>query len=285
MSGKDYEGEREVDLGRWRRAVVAWWWLPVAGLVLGGLAGAILSLGGGSNYKAQALLSLGQPFSPGGGSPVNSFATNPRAVSEIIRSEAALKAAAHSSGMRPGNLRGHVSSAQVGVGTGAGARASVPLISLSVQGPKPVKVEKAAATLARIVVAKTTAPYVGTKIASLRSQQQSLARRIAAETTTVEALTAQVDNTRLAPLDRLALVTQLNNGVQLLGQLQDQQNVVGQQLAFGRYVESARVIQAPASSKTSARSRRTSMIVAGLIGLILGTLAALAWDSLAPRWR
>ena len=30
------------------------------------------------SWKAQALISLGQPFSPGGGAPVTSFATNPR---------------------------------------------------------------------------------------------------------------------------------------------------------------------------------------------------------------
>src|SRR4051794_13899872 len=148
MSGKEYEGEREVDLGRWRRAVVAWWWLPVAGLVLGGLAGAILSLGGGSNYKAQALLSLGQPFSPGGGGPINTFATNPRAVNEIIRSESALKEAAARCAERVGTLRGKVSSAQVGVGTGA-TRNAVPLITVTVTGPRSAKVECAANDLAR----------------------------------------------------------------------------------------------------------------------------------------
>src|SRR5215207_8175529 len=104
MSGTQYEGEREVDLARWRRAVVAWWWLPVAGLLLGGLAGGILSLGGGANHKAQALLALGQPFSPGGGAPVNSFATNPRAVNEIIHSESALKETAANCATRVGAL-------------------------------------------------------------------------------------------------------------------------------------------------------------------------------------
>src|SRR5919107_482460 len=155
MSGTQYEGEREVDLGRWRPAVVPRGWLPVAGVVVGGLAGAILSLGGGSNYKAQALLSLGQPFSPGGGAPVNSFATNPRAVNEIIRSESALKEAARKCDARVGTLRGKVTSAQVGVGTGA-ARTAVPLITVTVQGPQSRKVECAANDLARVVVVQTT---------------------------------------------------------------------------------------------------------------------------------
>src|SRR3954469_20632455 len=121
------DGEREVDLGRWRSAVAARWWLLVVGFVIGAVLGLFASVGGQQVYRAQALISLGQPFSPTGSAPVNSFATNPRAVSEIIRSESALKAAAHKSGMRLGNLRGHVSSAQVGTGTGA-ARTAVPLI-------------------------------------------------------------------------------------------------------------------------------------------------------------
>jgi uncharacterized protein involved in exopolysaccharide biosynthesis len=277
--------EQEVDFRRYGGRIAARWWLPVLGLLAGLAIGLVLSLAGGSVWKATALISLGQPFSPTGSAPVNSFATNPRAVAEIVRSESALKAAAHSSGMRVGNLRGHVSSAQVGLGTGAGARTAVPLISLTVQGPKPVKVEKAAAALAKVVVDTTTAPYVGTKIASLNAQLTSLSERIGAQTQTVNALREQANNRSLPALDRLALVTQLNGGVQLLGQLQDQQATGKQQLALAQYVESARVIQQPTAAKTSARSRRTSMLVAGLIGLILGALAALAWDSLVTRWR
>ena len=58
--------EREVDLGRWRRALVALWWIPVAGLVLGAIVGVLFSFRGGTVYKATALISLGQPTSPGG---------------------------------------------------------------------------------------------------------------------------------------------------------------------------------------------------------------------------
>jgi hypothetical protein len=277
--------EQEVDFGRYGSRLAARWWLLAAGLLAGLVAGFVLSLAGGSVWKATALISLGQPFSPTGSAPVNSFATNPRAVAEIVRSESALKAAARRSGMRVGNLRGHVSSAQVGTGTGAGARAAVPLIALTVQGPKPVKVEKAAATLAQIVVSRTTAPYVGTKISSLQSQLASLAKRISIQSEAVTELQAQANNRSLAALDRLALVTQLNGAAQLLGQLQDQQATANQQLALAQNVESATVVSKAAAVKSTARSTRTSMLVGGLLGLILGALAALAWDSLAPRLR
>ena len=283
MTQPDLEAEQEVDFRRHGSALAARWWLPVGGLVLGLLVGYVLSVGGGSVWKAQALISLGQPFSPGGGTPVASFATNPRAVSEIIRSEAALKEAARKSGLRPGNLRGHVSSGQVGVGTGAGAARSVTLMQLTVQGSKPAKVEKAANALARIVVDTTTEKYVGTKIAALEQQRNSLTGRIATQAEAVNLLRQQANNRNLPPLDRLALVTQLNGGVQLLGQLQDQIATLKQQLALAETVESATIVQTAAAAKSTARSKRSSMLVAGLIGLLLGALGALLWEPLTRR--
>jgi uncharacterized protein involved in exopolysaccharide biosynthesis len=281
----DLAAEQEVDFRRYGSLLARRWWLPAAGLVAGVIVGALLSLAGGSVWTASALISLGQPFSPTGSAPVTSFATNPRAVSEIIRSESALKEAAKAAGMHVGALRGNVSSGQVGLGAGAAARAAVPLIELTVQGQKPAKVEKAAAVLAQTVVDRTTTPYVGTKIRALTALVASLDHRIATQTTAVNALQAQASNHGLPPLDRLAIVTQLNGAAQLLGQLQEQQSTAKQQLALAQTVESATVVEQPSAVKTAARSRRTSMVVAGLIGLILGALAALAWDSLAPRFR
>lgn len=273
--------EQEVDFGRYRSLLAARWWLPVGGLVAGVIVGLALATVGGSVWKASALISLGQPFSPTGGSPVASFATNPRAVSEIIRSESALKEAARASGMRLGNLRGHVSSGQVGGGTGAAAARSVTLLQLNVQGPKPGKVEAAANTLAQIVVEDTTASYVGTKIRTLEDQLKSLQDRINIQQQTVTQYQAATENRGLAPLDRLALVSQLNGAAQLLGQLKDEQVTAQQQLALARNVESATIVRKAAAVKTTARSARTSMLVAGLLGLLLGGLAAVLWDSLA----
>src|SRR3954451_10024868 len=155
--------EREVDLARWRTALVALWWIPVAGLVIGAIVGVLFSFRGGTTYKATALISLGQPTSPGG-ALVNGFGTNPRAVSQIVSSAAAQEEAANRADMRPAALRGHVSVAQVGTVTGAGATRATPLISLAVTGAKPATTADAANVLAEIVVKKTTGPYVGVKI-------------------------------------------------------------------------------------------------------------------------
>ncbi len=275
----DLDVEQEIDLRRWRDSLLARWWLPAAGLAVGIILGLLVSLGGAQVWKAEALVSLGQPFSPAGTVPVNSFATNPRAVSEIIRSESALKRAARAADLRVGQLRGKVSSQQVGLGAGAGARALVPLVELSVQGAKPAKVARAANELAKIVVQRTTASYVGTKIATYKTTLTSIQDQLNTISPRITALEKAVDDQQLAPIDRLILATQLDNAQQRRGQLLDLQTQTQQQLALAENVESARVIEQASSVKTTARSRRNSVLVGALIGLLVGVIAALAADA------
>jgi uncharacterized protein involved in exopolysaccharide biosynthesis len=281
-SAPDLDAEREVDLGRWRTAIAARWWLPVVGLVAGAILGLLASVGGAQVYRAQALVALGQPFSPSGGSPVNSFATNPRAVSEIVRSEAALKQAAAAAGLRVGALRGKVSSGQVGLGTGIAAR-NVPLSTVSVQGAKPAKVELAANELAKIVVEKTTGVYVGTKIRTFKLTLDSIQDQLNTLKPRINALQAQVESAQLAPLDKLVLLSALDNGQQRRSQLLDLQTATQQQLALAENVESAHIVQPAVAVKTTARSRRNSLAIGALIGLIAGLVAAIAWDPITSR--
>ena len=98
----DPDAEREVDLGSAWRRIAARWWLPAGGLLVGAVLGALVALGGGDVYQAKTLMYLGQPFTPGGGSQIVSLQTNPKVVSEIVRSEAAIAKAARASGLRPG---------------------------------------------------------------------------------------------------------------------------------------------------------------------------------------
>jgi hypothetical protein len=273
---------QEIDLRRWRTALVERWWLPAAGLALGLILGLLASLGGAQFYRAEALLSLGQPFSPNGGAPVQAFLTNPRAVSEIIRSESALKEAARGAGLRVGQLRGRVSSKPVAVGTAGAAARTVPLISISVTGSKSAKVENAANALARIVVERTTASYVGTKLTAFTSSLSSIQDQLNSITPRINALQQQVLAPGLAPLDKLVLLSALDNAQQRRGQLLDLQLTTQLQLALAQNVESAKVIEPASAVKTTARSRRNSALVGVLIGLIVGVVAAIAWDTARP---
>jgi uncharacterized protein involved in exopolysaccharide biosynthesis len=270
----DLDAEREIDLARWRRALTALWWLPVAGLVLGAIVGFLFTTGGTTSYKATALISLGQPVSPGG-VVIASYATNPRAISEITSSASAQDQAAHEVGIHPGVLRGKVSVGVVGVATGVGAAKTAPLIALSVQGKIGQNTQDAANALARIVVADTTAPYVGTKIRTYEQVLKTVNKQLVSINARLAALSAALKSSNLAPIDQLVLVSQVDNSEQRQGNLLDQQASTQQQLAFATQVESAKIVQSAASVLASAHSRRTSLVIGALIGLILGGIAAI----------
>jgi len=274
----EYEAEREIDLARWRDAIVAWWWLPVAGLVLGALVGALFSVSAGSTYRATTLLSLGQPFAPGGG-PVNGLITNPRTVGEIIRSESAIEQAAARSGMSPGQLRGHISTTAI---LPLSARANAqPILTVEVTGSNPTRVERSANALADVVIQSISGDYVQQKFKAVNAQLKSINAQIGSVNTRIGALTRALngaDKSGLNQTDQLVLVNLLDNAEARLGGLIAAQSAGQQQLALARNIESPRIVQPAASVKTTARSRRTSIVVGALIGLLLGAAAAIVVD-------
>src|SRR6266508_5974246 len=87
----DLDAEQEVDLGRYGRTLAHRWWLPVLGLVAGALVGYLLSLGGGTVYRAQALVYLGQPLGFLGGNPVQSPNTNPPTARSTVKSASVIQ--------------------------------------------------------------------------------------------------------------------------------------------------------------------------------------------------
>ena len=166
--GVDLDAEREVDLrSAWTR-ISERWWLPLGGLVLGAILGVLVAVGSGDVYRAEALIYLGQPFTPAGGGQLQSLQTNPKTVSEIVRSEAAIRVAANAADMRPGALRGNVTSTPV-VQPGQVARNFTPLVEIEVRGPTKVKAEKAANSFANTVT-QAVVPYITQKMRLLEQQ-------------------------------------------------------------------------------------------------------------------
>ena len=134
----DPDAEREVDLRSVWERIAARWWLPVLGLVLGAVIGFALALGGGKVYEAETLVAMGQPFSPNGGAPVQSFLTNAaRRLGDHPLGGALREGRERASGLRVRALRGNVSSAIVGA-SGPGARPTgAPLVTIKVVAAQP----------------------------------------------------------------------------------------------------------------------------------------------------
>jgi hypothetical protein len=263
----DLDAEQEVDFGRYGRTVAQRWWLPLLGLVAGAIVGYLLSLGGGTIYRAQALVYLGQPIGPAGNA-VATVNTNLASIRALVRSEGAIRQAAREAGVRPSELRRQIAANPV---QGNDRRVgSTPLLAIAVTGKRPTRVRAAANELAEFLVRQLSG-YSNAKLKVLSAQQ---AGDKAALPTLNEALTTP----------NLSLESKLL--IQLrIAQLQQDLASSSTQMAFVRNVEAPRITARAVAQETTARGQRNSIMVGGLIGLILGTIGALLWDPVVERRR
>jgi len=273
----DLDAEESVDLRRHWVAITTHWWLPVIGVVAGVIVGYLISLGGAQVYKAKATVYLGQPLSQGG-VQVQSQATNPSTVRQIVTAESTIERVARDSGMRANQLRGRVSTQAV---TGNISRLGQnPLVAITVTGHARRPVARAANDLARAVVfSDALAGYSKTKISNLQQQVNQEKAALASLGKNLAAQQRALSNgSGLSTAEQLIALGQLN------GLLQQQSTITGllttnqQQLALAKDVEAPQISTLAAATKTTARSRRNTVIVAALIGLLLGLVAAVLYE-------
>lgn len=273
----DLDAEREVDLRRHWNTIATHWWLPLAGLAAGIVIGYLISLGGAQVYKAKAVVYLGQPLS-GSGVQVQSQATNPTTVRQIVTSEATIAAVARRVGLKPSQLRGHIATQAV---TGAITRLGQnPLVALTVTGHLRGKVGRAANALANMVTnSPALASYSQTKITNLRTLVEGEQAALGALDASTRKLQAALKGgAGLSTAEQLILLGQLNGLQTQRLSIVDQLTTNQQQLALAEDVEAPQVITRGVATKTTARSRRNTVLVSALIGLILGGIAALLYD-------
>jgi hypothetical protein len=287
----DVDAEQEVDFGRYWRAIAARWWLPVGGLVAGLVIGYLVAQGThSSTYKATAQVYLGQPLAPGGGTPVGSAPTSLGLVSNYATAESTIRRVARQVGLKPSRLRGRVTTKPITGITGAKVGTPAPLLAITVTGSAPAKVAAAANALGTLVI-KQVAPYQAAKIQSLRDQLAyddvqlaAIANRLKA----AQVLQAQIlKDTTISATDKLVALANQNS---VITQALAQQNGLSldrfttrQQLSLAQDVESGRIVSQASATRTAGANSRTGAAIGGLIGLIVGILAALLWEPLTRR--
>jgi Chain length determinant protein len=284
--------EQEVDLvSGWERLKLRWW-LPVAGLLLGAVLGIALALAGGNVWRAETIVYLGQPFAPLGGGQIQSLATNPRTVSEIVRSETVLEDVSQDTGIRVSELRSSISTKEL-VATGAPRAGVTPLIEIGVKGDDgPRKIEDAADGLAQRVVDDVSG-YVQQKVEELEEQVAVSESQLQAVEGRIQAAQRQqttiIGDESLPLAERLLLSANLNATITTADArrtaLQERLFDSRQLLILAEQVEKSRVVEAAAAVKTTARSSRTSLFVGALIGLLVGVVAALVAEPVLARRR
>jgi capsular polysaccharide biosynthesis protein len=278
----DMDAEREIDLGRWKQAAVDRWWLVAAGLVAGIVVGALYSLSGGSVFQASVLIAPGQAFSPNG-APVLNYFSSPRGINDLVTSESTLKTAAERAHVSVTKLRGHVSTQTVLTGAGNVASRGAVLVKITVQVHQAKKAEDAANALGEIIKTETTSTYVRQSVNVVQTAITGYQRQLTALAVRIRELNKQIPNER-DPLTKIVLVGQADNAAQKQATISNNLAIARQQLALAQNIEYAQVIGGKASAvKTTARSRRNSILVGALIGLVVGAIVAIVADARSRR--
>jgi uncharacterized protein involved in exopolysaccharide biosynthesis len=273
----DPDPEREVDFSRYLDALVARWWLPVAGLIIGAAIGYFVALGGKDVYRAQATVYVGTPYGASG-QLIQTPATNPNTVGQVARGQETLQQVAQSSGMSVRELRAGVSTRPIKSGAPKGAPNQ--LYAVTVEGPRRAEVSAAANAIAEKIVA-VTGGYAKLKVDTFRKQIASDQQQLDAIDQQSARVQAQMDGA--SSTERLTLGTLLLTMEQRRGTLEQDRLQARQLLAQAEQVELPHVIDRGVAAKATARSPRNSVVVAGLIGLIIGLFAALLWEPIAAR--
>ena len=278
----DLDEEREIDFGRLGRTVARRWWLVAAAVLLGAVIGYLTSLGGGDAYVARTTVYLGQPLSPTGNAQIQSLATNPSTVSEIVRSDEVVSKVAEAAGVKPGALRRGIATRQiVAAGTSAATRANTnPLVQISVRGPwKGDTTARAANALAEEVVTRVS-EYVDVKAKALQERLDAENRELQTIDGKIDKLNASAEAGG-ANADTNLILASLAE--QRRGQLVEDKTDTETLLTLAKNVERGKQVTIAQASRVPAQSPKSAIFVGGLIGLIVGIGLAFLWDPARRR--
>ena len=260
----DPEAEQEIDFSRVWRLLAARWWAPIGAAVLGAIVGYAVALGGAQRYSGSATLYLGQPYTASGNVALQGLQTNPSTVGAVAHALAVDQRVAALCKAKTGTFRGGISTKPISGSLSKNGQN--PLVSLSVQSAKKKVAACAANQLAKEVIARISG-YAVEKIASFRAQ-------LSQEQKVIKNLSTAISDPNVSSTDKLLLQVQLNTA-------QSDLSATTQLLHQATAIEEPHVLTPASAARITARSRRNSVVVGGLIGLVLGALAALLWDRVA----
>jgi len=282
----------EIALGVYVRRVVRRWWI-VAGVIVVAIAIAVAgSSSGHTKYRAQTLISIGTPFTATGGAAITSaFCTSPVAPATLIKQDAIREAAERKAGLRPGALKGHVSSQPV---PGAVTKLNfTPAVNIIVQGSfKGGTTARAADALAEGVQAACS-QYALRRLQTTQSrldrelkEQADLSRRLDLAQSLLDKVQS---DSGLSATNRLLAATVAGN---TLSNIVQRQNVLGQSIGDDqsllqqvKYVELTQIITRAKASKVTAGGSSASLGVAIVLGALIGIALALLSYVVVPARR
>jgi hypothetical protein len=251
------------------------------------------TVGTGKQSQAQATVFLGTPLTPTGGSAqLNSVVANPTSAQAYLHTGSVLDAAASKAGIKSGAaLRSHLSVTAL-QSTTTKSTGATPNMQITVQGPYDrTSAQAAVQSLGDSLIAWAN-KYQTAKIDALTAQIATDKATIATLQQTLTAAQNQLKalgGSGMSSTDKATVSAALLSTISDTGSrideisLQLTQNQLFQ--ASAKDVEAAGYVQTPSGGRVTASNRKSRLIVAIFVGLVVGVILALLWDSVRRRPR
>jgi hypothetical protein len=285
----------EVRVSEYAKRAAGRWYVIVLTIVVA--VGLVVLKGVSSThgqYDATATVYMGQPLAPGGGVLAYPPYANPSAVTHVITSDSAESAAARAAGVPPAALSGrvtaHLLSSTTSTTSGTKTTAGNSFYSVEAQGPWGARKAGTIANTLAALVAQSANTYVNQKIAILDdsiSTEQATIQRLTANNAIAQTTADRLARGAGTDASKAAILATLLSGISSntanINGTQSQLSLNRLQLVSAKNIESAYVSTKANGHSVSATNRRSSLIVAAFVGLIVGIGLALAWDALRRR--
>jgi hypothetical protein len=243
---------------------------------------------------AAATVYMGQPVTPAGGAVfANAPYANLSAVTNLVSSGGSKATAAAAAGVNPSSLDGNITVHQLSSGGATAATKTVSgpaYYSVGVEGPWSKKQAGILANTLATIVKNHANAYANAKISGLRANianEHAVISRLTNSIKVQQALalslakTAGNDPSKAALLAATLSSVSANSATISATQAQLSANITS--LASAVNIESASITTPAAGHNVTAQHKRSSLVVAAFVGLIIGVLLALAWDAVARR--
>ncbi|HEU0195051.1 MAG TPA: hypothetical protein VFQ71_12675 [Gaiellales bacterium] len=292
-------GTSEVRISDYARRVLRRWYVVVIAIIV---AIAVVFLHGVSaahgQSEASAIVYIGQPTTPNGSAVFpNPPFSNPSAITATINSQAALQGASRASGVPVSKIHGNVAAHVISAGGGSSSSSAVTktttgatYYSIVAQGPWGARKAAAIANSLAASVRNGASTYSAIKIHQLRiaiaTERASITTLRSANASAQRAADALAGKAGSNPSDAAvmsSLLTQISANTATIANTENQLSEDTISLASATGIEAPQITTVAVGHGVTATNRRSSLVVAAGVGLIVGVALALAVDALRRR--
>jgi uncharacterized protein involved in exopolysaccharide biosynthesis len=279
-----------IDVGSWFATLARNWWVIAGLIVIGVVAGAVVTLAQPEEYTATASVYIGQT-TDANGNPMAGLNSNAKAAVQLLSSQVALDAAAERTGMgiSASTLRKETT-VETPSSTVKTTTSVVNIVVISVTDTDPERAAAAANALAEVLLERLESS-VDEKMALLEQQvadQQkeyaATAARSAAAQKNLEAIAAGSGSQAEKASASASYLVLVQAAATELESLSSTIQKTQQQLLVVKQVEQPRVLhEAGVPDSPSGPQMTMNVAVGALAGLVIGVIVAFARRGLVER--